>query len=162
MQHELAVQYHDHHAQEGKERTEELDVVDAGRLVYEAHQQRGEERAGAYDERGVGGGGEIHRLVLAQEIERAARDAEQCHLRFVLPCGGEEPTVVEDGHQHISHDEAQGEYLRRGESVQHQYLGGDERGAPYRHRDECYQMIKKLGVACLMIHAFVVLFCMQK
>ena len=37
--------------------------------IDEPHQQGGEKRTRADDERGVGGGGEVHRLVLAQKVE---------------------------------------------------------------------------------------------
>ena len=47
-----------------------------GILIDHTHQQGGEERTGTDNERGIGGSGEVHRLVLAAEIERTARNAQ--------------------------------------------------------------------------------------
>ena len=86
MEHESAVQHHDDHSHKCQQRTEQLHDVDAGGILIDhTHQQGGEERTGAHYQRSIRGGGEVHRLVLAVEIERSARNTQQRHLGLILP-----------------------------------------------------------------------------
>ena len=146
MEHETAVEHHDDHAYKCQQRTHQLNHMNVRGAIDEPHQQGGEKRTRADDERGVGGGGEVHRLVLAQKVERAARNAQQHHPALIAPRRGEEPTVVETQHQHISHEETKGEYLGWRKAMKHQHLGGDKGGSPYRHSDEGDKMIEKCTV----------------
>ena len=52
----------------------DMDAV--GILIDQPHQQGGKERTRTDNERSIGGSGEVHRLVLATEIERTARNAQ--------------------------------------------------------------------------------------
>ena len=101
-----------------------------------------------------GGGGKVHRLILAAEIERTARNAQQRHLSLILPGIGKETAMIERQHQHVGDAETQGEDLSRRKPVQHQHLGGNEGGSPDRHRQEGYQMVEYIVIFRLHILIF--------
>ena len=109
--------------------------------INQPHQQGGEEWTRAYDERGVGGRGKVHRLIFAQEVERAARDAEQRHLALVLPRASEEVAMVHAEHQDVCDGKSKGENLRWRQAMEHEHLGGNEGGSPDGDGDERHEMI---------------------
>ena len=155
MEHETAVQDHDNHSHKSQQRTEQLHDVNTGRILIDhAHQQGGEERTGTYYQRSIGGCGEVHRLVLAVEIERAARDTQQCHLSLIPPRIGKETAVVEAEHQHLGDGKAQREDLGWRKPIQHQHLGSYKGGTPYRHCEEGDEVIEYIAISCHMSYTF--------
>ena len=161
MKHKPAVQYHDDHTHKCQKRTQQLDDMNAvGILIDQTNQQGGKERTRTDNERGIGGGGKVHRLILAAEIERTARNAQQRHLSLILPGIGKETAMIERQHQHVGDAETQGEDLSRRKPVQHQHLGGNEGGSPDRHRQEGYQMVEYIVI--FRLHILIFLLMVQK
>lgn len=97
MQHELAIQYHDSHADKGEECSTQLGFGES-LLIGNAEKQSGEKRAAAYDERCVCRCCVFKGHVLREEVQASARKSERRHEKFV-------PDIV--AHQFLWRDENQ-------------------------------------------------------
>ena len=142
MQHKSAIQHHDNHTYKSKQRAQQLYHVDARRMaINQTNQQGSKERTGTYDERCIGSCGIIHRLVLAKEIERTARNAQHRHFKLILPAISKHPLMIYHQHHDICDTEAERKDLCWRKSVQHQHLGRNKGGSPDGYGDEGHKMI---------------------
>ena len=147
MEHEMAIEHDDGHAQGCHQRAYRLRAVQALRLVEDGDMSGGQEGRETDDERGVGCGGIVHRRVLREEIERASRDPEGQHHQLVAP-GSREPAEGVSAlpqrvgeQEDVGDDEAKCENLGRRQTTEQQQLGEDERASPNCHYRKGYQMI---------------------
>ena len=96
MKHEMTIEHHDGHTYTGDDGTQSLDLRDRLRVaIDQCKEQHREQRTGTDDQGGVRGRGVEHRRVFREEIDGAARKAENNHQEFVFP-GSAEP--VERGY----------------------------------------------------------------
>ena len=120
VEHEMAVEHDDNDAERCQNRAEHLRRAQSFRLVEATNERGGEERTQADDERGVGGGRVVHRLVFGQKIQRTTRNAESDHQQFVFPVVRQPPKASflpfcqrKRQEQHVGDDESQRENLGR-------------------------------------------------
>ena len=143
MEHEMAVE-HDNDDSDGcQHRAEHLRRTQSLRLIKTTDERSGEKRSQADDERGVGRGRVVHRLVFGEKIQRTARNAEPDHQQFVFPvvCQPPKTSFLPLGkrkrqEQHVGNDESQGENLGRRQSGNQQQLRIDKSAAPDDDRQE--------------------------
>ncbi len=141
VEHKPAVEHHRSHSGKRKQRPGKLHGIDACGAVDEPHEQRGQQRARAHYERGVGCRGVVHGLVFAEEIQRTAAYAQQHHVKFVAPVGREQPPVVNREHEDVGNEKPERENLCRRESVEHEYFGGNKGSAPHCNGEKRHEMI---------------------
>ena len=154
MEHEMAIEYDNDHAQGCHQRPQRLDTRQSQRTKEERYQEGGHKGRETDDERGIGGRGVVHRRVLRQEIECTTCNAQSEHQHLVLPAFGKQlerlsPTLLHGeriGEQeHIGDDEAKREDLRRRQTSQKQHLRRDEGAAPDGYHDECDEVVFEAG-----------------
>ena len=111
-----------------------------------------EKRAGADNQRGIGGGGEQHGGILTQKIQRPAGQSQSRHHQFVLPVVAQpgkwlpgQATLVplEQQQENIGDDEAQCEDMGRRQAGLQQQLGKHKCASPNGHNDKGCQMIEQ-------------------
>ena len=143
----MAVEHDDNDAERRQNRAEHLRRAQSFRLVEATDERGGEERTQADDERGVGGGRVVHRLVFGQKIQRTTRNAESDHQQFVFPVVRQPPKASflpfcqrKRQKQHIGDEESQREDLGRRKSFEQQQFRVNKGAAPDNHRQECRQM----------------------
>ena len=141
----MAVEHDCRHTEHSHQGSRHLDRSQAQRAIEQAYEQRGEHGTAAHDERGVGGRGVVHRRVLGQEVQGAARQSQRGQQQLVLPrvCPAAERPAHEREcqQQHVGDDEAQREDLSRRKPADQQNLGAHERASPDGYHQECREMI---------------------
>ena len=122
VKHEMAVHDHEHQSTHSKQHAHQRGGREALALVEQDGQQRGKQRTGADNERGIGGGGIVQRLVLSEKIQRTTSHTQRHHQQLVTLATAE-PAMArsqqrESQQQHVGNDEAKGKNLRRRQALQ--------------------------------------------
>ena len=133
MQDELSVEYDDGNSDCCEECAGDLSFCEPIGVVASRDDERCGERTGADDERDVGGGGVVERLVFGQEIECSACHSEGKHEEFVAPRIAQPSVVVasqgEGKEEDVGDDEPEGEDVcGRKPALEEQF--GENEGAP--------------------------------
>ena len=82
MEHEMSIEHHHRHSQASHQRTHNLHTRESLTMaIDQCHEQHGEQRARADNERRVGGCGVEHGGILGEEVERPAYNA-QYHVNW--------------------------------------------------------------------------------
>ena len=143
MEHEMTVEHDDDDTDGSQHRAKHLRRTQPFRFVETTDERSGEKRSQADDERGVGRGRVVHRLVFGEKIQRTARNAESDHQQFILPVVGQPSKAPfpplgkrKRQEQHIGNDESQGENLGRRQSGEQQQFRIDKSAAPDDDRQE--------------------------